>query len=119
MAFVHCHNCDWEQDDFWYKSKDTKFGYLSISIGGMKELVELLEAAIDDPSKHMIDNYDSNFFKERFGTNHEVDVREFVARMLENRANRIRGMHWMTEQDYRNDPNKRCPKCNSANLDID
>ena len=119
MAFLHCHNCDWSQDDFWYRTKEGKVSYMSLQIDRIQEFVDQLEVAMDDPNKRMVTGYDQQFFEDYFGTKKEVDVRQFVAYFLERIAKSIRNMYWMTEQDYFNDSDKRCPKCGSSDLDID
>lgn len=112
MAYAHCHNCGWEQDDYWHDS------YHPLPLGSMKELNNKLLAAVEDPSKRMVDGYDKHFLEESFGTKHEVDVREFVAVELERRARNIRGMHFWTDKDFSKD--HRCPKCGSSkHLDVD
>ena len=90
-----------------------------VNIDRIQEFVDQLEIAMDDPSKRMITGYDQQFFEDYFGTKKEVDVRQFVAYFLERIAKSIRNMYWMTEQDYFNDSDKRCPKCGSSDLDID
>lgn len=122
MAFLHCHNCPWSQDDFWHLPKEKGgdgHGYMPMGRAGFEELIAKLEAAIRDPSKRMVDGYDRDFFEENFGTGKEVDVRAFVAWQLERWARRIRGMVWMTYDDFEKDNDKRCPKCGSRDLDID
>jgi hypothetical protein len=122
MAYLHCHNCPWSQDDFWHLPKEEGgdgFGYMPFDRNDFEEIFKLLSAAVQDPSKRMVDNYDRNFFEEHFGTSEGVDVRQFVAWNLERRARQIRGMVWMTYDDYKNDSDKRCPRCGSGNLDID
>lgn len=112
MAYAHCHNCAWEQDDWWSKS------YHPIPADRMSELNNMLLSAQHDPSKRMIDSYDSHWLKENHNVRHEVDVREFVASRLENRAARIREMHFLTEKEFY--ANRVCPNCGSSkHMDVD
>jgi len=112
MAYAHCHNCDWQQDDWWSAN------YSPLDYERLKEFNELLLEAVKNPNARMMGTMDHVFLKERFGTNHEVDVREYVAHHLICMARRIKEMHWLTEEEFRN--NRQCPKCKSKkHMDVD
>jgi len=105
MAYVHCHLCGWSQDDFY--SPD---GYNPIKV--LKDWNDALFGPKLD--KQFTD--DSTFVRE----NGSITTREVIAREYEKMASRIRNMKWVTWEEYKQDPNKVCPKCQSANhLDID
>lgn len=105
--YVHCHDCKWEQDDFY-------------SIDGY------------NPAKFLADNYNKDLFgldidkltvcrefKNGIPVYPDMTVREIIASHYEAFAYRIRSMKWITVEDFYNDPNKVCPRCGSENLDTD
>jgi len=106
MAYLHCHNCDWAQDDFYHK------GFNPASFLGHWD--KYLFGARPDEIDRQFTN-DSNFLRE-FGS---LTVREVIARDFEKFAQNIRKMKWITFEQWRDEPNKVCPKCGSSELDID
>jgi hypothetical protein len=99
MAYLHCHNCDFSQDDFWSKDGYNPFGADFISW------------------------YKNLLFKEpdEFGPEPgKIKATEFVAQELERKATLIRGMVYRTEKEFRDkNPDWICPKCGKQQLDID
>jgi len=104
MAFIHCHNCDWQQDDFYSPDGYNPAKYLSS-----------WNNTLFNPKIDELFSNDSQFIRE----NGKLTKREVLAREYEKFANRIRKMKWITWDDYKKDPDKVCPKCKSNNLDID
>lgn len=104
MAYVHCHSCDWEQDDFYSVYGYNPARYL---LDWMKDLCsdKIDEQFTDDPG----------FIAE----NGPITTREVIAREFEKFGDRIRQMKWITEEQWKKDENKVCPGCGSAHLDID
>jgi len=105
MAYLHCHSCDWSQDDFY----DDNYNPAKYLLTWNKYLVS---NDIDKPFSN-----DALFIKE----NGNISTREVLAKEYESFAKRIRTMKWITYQQWKDEKeeNKRCPKCNSKNLDID
>jgi hypothetical protein len=96
MSYLHCHNCDWEQDDFY-------------SIDGY------------NPAKSLAD-WNEILCGERLSERMNGDgktFREAIAQDYEKFARRIRNMKWVTWEQWKAEPIKVCPKCGSRNLDID
>lgn len=109
MAYLHCHNCSWSQDDFY----DPK-GY------NPAEFLKSWNDVLCGEDRHKIDEQftdDAEFLRK----NGPLTTREVVAREYEKYAKRIREMKWITWDDFRNDKeeNKICPQCGSDDLDID
>lgn len=107
MAFLHCHNCDWEQDDFY----DEK-GY------NPAEYLKSWNNFLCGKDVNRIDDQfsaDSEFIYE----NGLITTREVIAREYEKFARRIRNMTWITWEQWKAESNKICPVCGSHNLDID
>ena len=116
MSFVHCHACPWSQDDFW----DEDYSPFRKDI--IEDFVRHMNDGIHG-KRHII--LDIGFIREvglpykTIDGERQVDFRDYLAWELERKARNIRHMHWVTYEDYENDPLKRCPKCGSTNLDID
>ena len=100
MAYIHCHKCGWSQDDFYDEKGYNPFTFLN---DNYKE--DLFSPDIDKPI-----NMDDGVKKTK---------RQMIAEELISFAERILGMKWITHQQFEDDPNKVCPKCGSAELDID
>jgi len=101
MAFLHCHDCDWQQDDFWSLN-----GYNPV--GHLKEyLPDLFKAEVTLCPEN--------------GTGEEIITgQEYVARELERAAASIRGMYVRTSEDFQEIKDEfKCPKCGSSNWDVD
>lgn len=104
MAFLHCHNCDWEQDDFYSETAYNPAKYL---LGWNKYLCgNKIDEQFSD---------DADYLRR----NGPISTREVIARQYEKFAKRIREMKWITWEQWNQEPNKVCPKCGSDNLDID
>jgi hypothetical protein len=102
--YVHCHSCDWEQDDFYSPDGYNPASYLK---QWNKQLFS------DEIDEQFTD--DAQFVK---GSG-KISLREVIAKLYESYALKIRSMKWITYKDFKNDPKKACPNCGSENLDID
>lgn len=112
MAYAHCHNCGWEQDDWWSEY------YTPLDYDRLKKLNESLMTAVKEPQQRMSSGHDSKWLEEKFGVKHEIDVRALVATELERIARKIRGMVFWTEKEFY--ANKKCPNCGSTeHMDVD
>lgn len=104
--YVHCHSCPWSQDDFYDESYNPA-----------KYLMDWNDYLFGDRSSRLDELFsdDTEFLRE----NGPLTAREVIAREYEKFARRIREMKWVTYQSFKNDPDKVCPSCGSADLDID
>lgn len=118
MAYLHCHNCDWEQDDFWDleyynpirclrdEEQDLVFGSLEAPMDmdiGWKN--ECIDAGLLDESKR---------------TATYLTKREVVIFHFRQAISRIEGMKYRTMEEYKKlNPERVCPKCGKQALDID
>ncbi len=101
MAYLHCHSCDWSQDDFW-------------SEGGWTPLHEDIIAWY----RKLL--FQGTMNVDRPGGCVDVDTRELVASYLETKAIGIRNMVWKTEEDWKVARDTAvCPNCGAQDFDID
>lgn len=112
MAYLHCHNCDFSQDDFWHE------GYNPVTCF-QDDLEDLLTGDLDATMET-----DSSWLEE-IGWKAAPEAftkRESILYHLEKQlAARIRGMVYRTEAEFRkNNPEMKCPECGQIGvLDID
>jgi len=99
MAFLHCHKCGWEQDDFW-----------SENYNPIKSLQDWMKDLL---TKDLEEVFGTDEF-----TGYTVTWRELLAKECEKAAKAIRNMKWRTEKDYKESEDQTCPKCGSP-LDVD
>ena len=118
MSFLHCHNCNWSQDDFWDPKGYNPFRhdliqYLTDSLFKDRivgDLCMFLEMGVDPADIH----------EHEEGRGYWVESCLFVARELEMKANSIRNMAVKTNEDWKRvRDNFCCPECGSKNWDID
>lgn len=108
MSYLHCHACDFSQDDFWDKD------YNPITFLEKNYTKELLTKDLDK-----IVGFDRNTLKE-IGYDKPITYREMYAWELERHGQRIREMVYRTFEEYKEkNPNRICPKCGKKELDID
>ena len=106
--YLHCHDCDWQQDDFY-----------SESYNPAKYLMSWNDNLIGERSSNIDKRFsgDPEFLRQ----NGPISTREVLAREYESAAKNIRNMKWLTYEQWENEKpeNKVCPECGSENLDID
>lgn len=93
MAYLHCHDCGWGQDDFWNED----YNPIRSLFSWEQDLLEFekLDAVFDD---------------------HFRTWRNVIASEIEKAAACVRKMHFFTAESARD---AACPNCGSQNLDID
>jgi hypothetical protein len=104
--FVHCHNCGWEQDDFY-------------SINGYNPTSFLASLNEDLCGNRLDDIVHCGEFVNGIPIRSDITKREWIARYYEQFARHIREMKWVTAERFYADPDKVCPKCGSDKLDLD
>jgi hypothetical protein len=95
MAFLHCHNCSWSQDDFWDESYNP-FAYLH-----------------EQMEEHLLSEDLDKEWGDDLGT-----VRDVLANECQKAAKNIRRMKWRTQVEWEVEGKPGCPMCGYA-LDID
>ena len=100
MAYLHCHNCDWSQDDFWDKSYNP-FAFLEYAWGS-----QLLEKNLDErfPGESM----------------DKRTWREVLVQEAEWAVSKVKEMKYRTMEEFKKEnPDRICPQCKQKELDID
>jgi len=92
--YLHCHNCGWQQDDFW-----------SESYNPIKSL-QFWEKYLLKPG------FDHDWFDS------DQTTREVIINELEKTIDNINHMYFRTYEEYKNSVDKSCPQCGN-DLDID
>lgn len=100
MAFLHCHECDWEQDDFWDEHYNP-----------IKSLERIKE---DFYTKDL----DAPWTLECYEIPSPLPLREHLAERLEVWARTVRNMKWPTMESWLDADRPGCPQC-GAPLDMD
>uniref|UniRef100_A0A6M3K0Q7 Uncharacterized protein n=2 Tax=viral metagenome TaxID=1070528 RepID=A0A6M3K0Q7_9ZZZZ len=108
MAFLHCHNCDFSQDDFYSVDGYNPPDYLQSWNKGL--CGDRIDERFTD---------DAEFLRE-YGP---ITLREVIAREYEKYARGIRSMKWVTWESFKeawiDGKWPPCPKCGKNDLDID
>ena len=109
MSYLHCHSCDFSQDDFWSESYNP-----ITSIQDFKD--NLFKSDFYDES-----SLDKNWKEEiGYGRDFLLTNKELLAHEFERRASRIREMKYRTLEEFREkNPEGICPFCGEKDLDID
>jgi len=123
MAYLHCHNCNWEQDDFWnwtikwnklHKWNSRPFGYNPLSL--------ILEdfACYWKPRRIKFDKYTA--IEMGFKTNN-IHSWSMLRHGLKIHFNRLFTQKWRTWEAWKKDKDSgvaECPGCRSKkDFDID
>ena len=112
MAYLHCHNCDWSQDDFWSKEG----GYNPID-----HLKHYREDILEDRihfDKYAIEEMGLDPKEDEKGW--YINGQAYVANRLRATAESIERMYARTYEEWKQTKDTFiCPECGSKNLDID
>lgn len=120
--FIYCHDCGWQQDDFW--SNEDYYPTRNLNV-----IERILLPGIRDKEKRQIKMaaaeadmmelpYDEDTRDPATGLIN-VDFRSYVGMELLRTAKKIMAQYWITYEDYMADIEKRCPICNSTDLGMD
>lgn len=123
MAYLHCHSCDWSQDDFWtWKWKGfLKFWKFSSRPFGYNPLSLFLEdvATYYKPRYIIMDSY---WAKENGFNSNRIHSWIFILRSMKNNIKRMIQQEWWTHETWYRKHAKGeaiCPKCGADNFDVD
>ena len=112
MAYLHCHNCDWAQDDFWtWRYNPIICFWSDIKWLWRPRFFKLDNWFIEELSRYTnvpVFNFNGKVFSWNWL------ILEFIKNLKVFLKQR-----WWTYKSFVKDPNKICPKCSSKSLDID
>jgi len=107
MAYLHCHNCDFSQDDYW--SKDGWNPVKSFESDKSTLLNENLDEVVQMDSQWLRDNKMES-----------VTRRELIIYHLRQIIGCVEGMVYRTHEELREkNPEMKCPRCGKRELDVD
>lgn len=108
MAYLHCHSCEWSQDDFWHEGWNPVVAF-------QRDLDDLLYGDLD-----AIIQMDPQFLKDRGYTQEQFTRRKHILHHLSQIWQCVNNMKYRTEEEYREkNPERKCPSCGERALDID
>lgn len=107
MAYLHCHNCEFSQDDYW--SEDGWNPVKSFESDRDTLLNEDLDEAVQMDPQWLRDNRVES-----------VTRRDLVVINLRRIIERVEGMVYRTHDELRErNPDMKCPRCGERELDVD
>jgi hypothetical protein len=113
LAFLHCHDCDWEQDDFW--SED---GW-----NPEKSMKGSWEQAFQDKIYMDRDFFIENHIEDKMNKDekgHWITGPNLLAWNLRTKASQVENMAVRTIEEWKQKKDTfTCPECGGRNLDID
>jgi hypothetical protein len=126
--FLHCHNCGWEQDDFWtyrFSKNDIldflKLKWLKRPFGYNPESILLEDIATWLPPRKI--KMDVMWCKERGINGNKVHSWYLLKKSFKRYFNVRKNMKWTTYKKFRDDfekGNAECPSCGSKeHFDVD
>lgn len=124
MAYLHCHSCDWSQDDFWSWS----YNPLTKIWSDVKWLARPRVMSLDDRIVNDITEYTGVRVRRSCGK-HPGQIKVFSWQWLIVEAVKdwkiFRAQSWWTWESWKSAWEKRtadkplCPSCGEQNFDID
>ena len=124
MAFLHCHSCDWGQDDFWDKSYNpiTKM-WTDIKWLWKPRWFQMDDHCVDDLSRYT----GVKVFRKHSCPHGQLKVHSWNWLLLEmfKELKVCRRMKWWTWKGWKKEWEKRtpywpvCPECGNQDFDID
>ena len=115
MANVHCHSCDWGQDDFW----SWRYNIVRNILDDIKKFWWPKQLEYDEAYLKELKVKYRPILKEGLGGLAVVFSWRMLARFLKKRWYQFWGMKWWTSKSFEKEKNRVCPKCGSSALDID
>jgi hypothetical protein len=113
MAYLHCHNCNWSQDDFWHN------GY-----NPAKNVKDYYDEFMKDPNKKIY--FDMDWVQEakiKWGKDDKgyyVMAKDMFVWEMEREARTVKNMNVYTWEDWTKvNEDWKCPNCEKHNPDID
>jgi|GEM_PF-2423237 len=116
MAYLHCHSCNWSQDDFWdfsfYKTKKgIRWSYNPFSV-----FIDYIERNIKPRRIKFQDSVKEDYGWKRTDPHSWFLIYYEFKRMIR----KFKHQKWWTYEDWKKDKATAvCPNCGDRNFDID
>ena len=114
MPFLHCHSCNWSQDDFW--EKDGYNPFQQYFIDEIKNY--LFEKDLITMDINVLKELNLPYILENGEC--KVEPKDLVLSELKRKIKQIENMQYHTYEDWKESCETAvCPKCGEKNWDID
>jgi len=112
MAYLHCHICKWEQDDFW----DENYNPITFLENSYKDI--LFNESLDEVFQ--VDRYIGNDIEGWKHYSSKITKRQNIISSLKRAIEAIDNMIWRTQEEFeRKNPKRIYPNCGKQTLNID
>ncbi len=119
MAYIHCHNCNWSQDDFWDFSFG-KYGYTKIfGIGWGYNPISYFIHYFKEHIKPRVIKFDNSFAKEQGWKTNCLHSWFLIRWEFKRMIKSFKKQYWWTYSSYKKSKIKNCPDCDNKYLCID
>ncbi len=118
MAYLHCHSCDWSQDDFWSKRYNpiTKF-WSDVKWLWKPRIIDLDHNIVDDLIKY---TKVPILFKKRDGWQYKFFSWNWLVLEIVKEVKNFRTQKWWTWEAFMKEKDTAvCPSCGAQDFDID
>jgi len=120
MAYLHCHSCDWGQDDFWSFRFRRKYGYFKLfGFGWEYNPISCFLSYVNEYAKPRRLEFDKYYANEMGWKRHDVHSWWLLWQEFKDMLKSFRRQKWWTYKGFKKAKEKKCPKCGSTKLDID
>jgi len=126
MAYLHCHSCHWSQDDFWdFGLKVGRFGgYFDfvrwpVRVGWGYNPFSLFLSYVSEYWWPRRMDHDQWFADECGWGRRDPHSWWLIWWQFRRMLRKLGDQRWRTYGDFKREPDKRCPRCGSDDLDID
>ena len=125
MSYVHCHSCDWSQDDFWDFRLTRGHGYVTfVNLGKFKvgweyNPLSLFLSYVATYLKPRRIDHDLWIAKEKGWRRKDPHSWWLIGQEFKKVFWRFKRQHWWFEKQFFDEVDKLCPKCGARNLDVD
>lgn len=128
MAYLYCHSCHWSQDDFWdFRVRVGGYSYFyfikwPVRVGwGYNPFSAFLSEVFGWHGywrPRRVD-YDDYCAKDNGWGRRDPHSWWLIGRSFRCMIRNLKSQRWRTYDEFKRDPDKRCPRCGSDDLDID
>lgn len=123
MAFLHCHSCDWSQDDYWDFSIRRGYGHFTVfGFGWQYNPISCFLSYVFGRQGYWwprrID-FDDNIAKECGWKRRDPHSWFLIVREFKRMIRKFKNQRWWTHEQFLADVDAVCPNCGKSNFDED